>query len=300
MVRKIPAETRALLKVTREFVNLSYRELAKKYGVSKSVAHKVCNAKTKENSKPGRPGRPKVLCERSERKLLRTFFKLRRTSPNFSVKDLIVESGLDATKYCRRTVSRFLIKKGYKLRQARKKGLLSEKDLRLRRQYARNMKNVLKKYPNYFTNHVGFYLDGVSFVHKSDPLKAAVQPKSRVWRTKGEGLNIESHSLTHEFLGNLGPYYFQPYITQPTRITDHSATLIDNIYFNSIEHETISGNLICDITDHFPNFLILNKFTCASSKPVIYRRDYYKFNENVLLEEVRQISWGMFCLKLKM
>ena len=113
-------------------------------------------------------------------------------------------------------------------------------------------------------------------------------------------LNFETHPLTHEFLGNLGPYYFQPYITQPTRITDHSATLIDNIYFNSIEHETISGNLICDITDHFPNFLILNKSTCASSKPIIYQRDYSKFNENVLLEEVQQISWGMFCLKLKM
>ena len=52
MVRKISTETRALLKVAREFVNLSYRELAKKYGVSKSVAHKVCNPKTKENSKP--------------------------------------------------------------------------------------------------------------------------------------------------------------------------------------------------------------------------------------------------------
>ena len=50
------------------------------------------------------------------------------------------------------------------------------------------MKNVLKKYPNYFPSHVGFYLDGVSFIHKSDPLKAAVQAKSRVWRTRGEGL----------------------------------------------------------------------------------------------------------------
>ena len=52
------------------------------------------------------------------------------------------------------------------------------------------MKNVLKKYPNYFTNHAVFYLDGVSFIHKPDPLKAAVQPKSRVWRTKGEGLTF--------------------------------------------------------------------------------------------------------------
>ena len=52
------------------------------------------------------------------------------------------------------------------------------------------MKNVLKKYPNYFTNHVGLYLDGVSFIHKSDPLKAAVQQRSRVWRTKGERLKF--------------------------------------------------------------------------------------------------------------
>ena len=28
----------------------------------------------------------------------------------------------------------------------------------------------------------------MSFIHKSNPLKAAVQPKSRVWRTRGEGL----------------------------------------------------------------------------------------------------------------
>ena len=99
-------------------------------------------------------------------------------------------------------------------------------------------------------------------------------------------LNYESHPLTHEFLGNLGPYCFQPYITQPTRITDHSATLIDNI-----EHETLRGNLICDISDHFSNFLILNKFACTSSNPTIYRRDYSNFNEEMLLEEVRQVNW---------
>jgi hypothetical protein len=46
-------------------------------------------------------------------------------------------------------------------------------------------------------------------------------------------LNYESYPLTHEFIGSLSPYCFQPYITQPTPITDHSATqLIDNIYFN--------------------------------------------------------------------
>ena len=54
--------------------------------------------------------------------------------------------------------------------------------------------------------------------------------------------------------------FFQPHILQPTRITDHSATLIDNIFFNSIEHITVSGNVEY-LSDHLPNFIILNRFS---------------------------------------
>ena len=46
------------------------------------------------------------------------------------------------------------------------------------------------------------------------------------------------------------------------RITDHSATLIDNIYFISIEHSCVSGNLLYDTSDHLPNFLTINKLSC--------------------------------------
>ena len=67
-------------------------------------------------------------------------------------------------------------------------------------------------------------------------------------------LNYESHPPTDDFINNLRVFFFQPHILQPTRITDHTATLIDNIYFNSIEHCYISGNLVCDISDHLPNF----------------------------------------------
>ena len=34
--------------------------------------------------------------------------------------------------------------------------------------------------------------------------------------------------------------------TKPTRITEHSTTLIDNIFFNSLEYHTVSGNLVTD------------------------------------------------------
>ena len=76
------------------------------------------------------------------------------------------------------------------MRQAKKKGLLNNKDKRLRLSYAPEVKRVLRQLPDYYTNHVAFYLDAVSFVHKNDPRKAAVQPKSRGWRNKGEGLAI--------------------------------------------------------------------------------------------------------------
>ena len=52
-----------------------------------------------------------------------------------------------------------------------KKGLLSENDKKKRRVYARDTKrNILKREPDFFfTNGVRFYLDGVSFVHKTNP-----------------------------------------------------------------------------------------------------------------------------------
>lgn len=71
-------------------------------------------------------------------------------------------------------------------------------------------------------------------------------------------LKFGVHPATDDCLDTLGSYFFQPQILQPTRITDHSATLIDNILFNSVEHFLIGGNLVYDLTDHLPNFLIIN------------------------------------------
>ena len=69
-------------------------------------------------------------------------------------------------------------------------------------------------------------------------------------------LNFEDCQLTEEFINTTVSYDFLPHILQPTRITDHTATLIDNIFFNSNELFSISGNLVCDLTDHLPIFFI--------------------------------------------
>ena len=69
---------------------------------------------------------------------------------------------------------------------------------------------------------------------------------------------------------HLADIFFLPQILQPTRVTDHSATIIDNIFFNSLEHHSVSGNIVHDLTDHLPNFLIINKFSHVPSKTKIF------------------------------
>ena len=80
-------------------------------------------------------------------------------------------------------------------------------------------------------------------------------------------------------------------ILQPTRITDHSSTLIDNIFFNSIEHFIISGNVVYDLTDHLPNFIIFDKFSTLPLNIKIHKRDYSKLNKEALINDIQSINW---------
>ena len=66
---------------------------------------------------------------------------------------------------------------------------------------------------------------------------------------------------------------------------------IDNIFFTSFEHFTISGNIIYDISVHLPNFLIFDKFSSLSNSVKLYKRDYSHFNPQHLLSEFQLIDW---------
>ena len=109
---------------------------------------------------------------------------------NITVKNVVKESGISLQAAHRQTFSRFLNEKGYGYFVARRKGLVSEKDRKLHLKYARKMKRELVRNSEFFKDEVVFYLDGVSFVHKQNPLQATIGTKSRVWRKKGEGLKF--------------------------------------------------------------------------------------------------------------
>ena len=105
-------------------------------------------------------------------------------------------------------------------------------------------------------------------------------------------LNYDTHTQTEDFINTLNSYFFEPHIIKPTRITDHTATLIDNIFFNSVDFDAISGNLIFDLTDHLSNFLIINDLKPSSKKEYLYRRDFSNFNEQSFLSAFKKINWN--------
>jgi hypothetical protein len=87
---------------------------------------------------------------------------------------------------------------------------------------------------------------------------------------------------------------FIPHITCPTRITSQSATLIDNIFIhhtsNTIEEKITTGNILTDITDHLPNFMIFGEDEEKSSNEYktirIYSEDNIeKFKHHLEKEE---------------
>ena len=60
----------------------------------------------------------------------------------------------------------------------------------------------------------------------------------------GWGCKNDSHSPTQDFLNILYSNYFYPIIHKPSiRVTDRSATLIDNILTNSLNNVLQSGIL---------------------------------------------------------
>ena len=74
-----------------------------------------------------------------------------------------------------------------------------------------------------------------------------------------------------------------PLITKPTRVSDSSATIIDHILTNDLEHSSILGIVETnEISDHYP-ILCQSQVNTDSKKEdstVTFYRDKSKFDSN--------------------
>ena len=79
-------------------------------------------------------------------------------------------------------------------------------------------------------------------------------------------INYHKNRGTYEFLEQFFNHNFTPQITLPTRITEKIATLIDNNFVNCRAQKYNSGNITTSISDHLPQFIIIEDFFFFLSK----------------------------------
>ena len=103
------------------------------------------------------------------------------------------------------------------------------------------------------------YNFNISFSQLLQKLKKKKKNQKTI-TTGGFNLNLldcAKNIETYEFLESIFSNNFTPKINLPTKMIGTSPILIDNILINSQENVDISGNLTTSISDHLPQFTII-------------------------------------------
>ena len=104
-------------------------------------------------------------------------------------------------------------------------------------------------------------------------------------------LDYASHTPTSDFVNNFFSHSLLPCIHHPTRVSEQRASVIDNIYTNATNASVISGNIVMQISDHFPQFLILKNTQVSHNKLESFKYDYSRFKEDKFLDDFNQIDF---------
>ena len=106
-------------------------------------------------------------------------------------------------------------------------------------------------------------------------------------------LKSETNTDTKDFFDTLTSNLFVPHVTLPTRVTNRSQTLIDNIFSNNPEFENCtSGNFTFSISDHLAQFLIV---PTSDNRPLkvhnIKVRNTKNYSHAELVADIINIDW---------
>ena len=101
---------------------------------------------------------------------------------------------------------------------------------------------------------------------------------------------------TTDLLNQMNTHCLIPLVSKPTRITDETATLIDNIFI-SCSNNCTAGVLISDISDHLPVFLldvgVFESVDCGNSASIeISYRLINEISVSKLCEELMNFDYG--------
>ena len=108
--------------------------------------------------------------------------------------------------------------------------------------------------------------------------------------------NVKGGLSTQHFKNIFSSNYCFPFINKPTRVTDHSASLIDNIYSNIPSQNCFSGILKTSISDHYGIFCIDNDCNLNNDKVQIVKRSFTLKNIANFKNCLQNVTWDFVYL----
>ena len=108
--------------------------------------------------------------------------------------------------------------------------------------------------------------------------------------------NVKGGLSTQHFKNIFSTNYCFPFINKPTRVTDHSASLIDNIYSNIPSQNCFSGILKTSISDHYGIFCIDNDCNLNNDKVQIVKRSFTLKNIANFKNCLQNVTWDFVYL----
>ena len=106
-------------------------------------------------------------------------------------------------------------------------------------------------------------------------------------------LNSAIHPPTHKFIETLDELMLYLTITHPTCITNHSATLIDNIFVTETLHRNFESTiLIDDISDHLQTIVMPKQTRLMNKEPIEFKsRCLNEIKLKQVNHELMRVDW---------
>ena len=84
---------------------------------------------------------------------------------------------------------------------------------------------------------------------------------------------------------------FLPLTINPTKVSNSSATVIDNIYSNFSHYQHSSGNILMTISEHFSQFFSVSRTKLDLKDINIYQRNYSNCDSNYFRDDISIQKW---------
>src|SRR6218665_2887309 len=105
-------------------------------------------------------------------------------------------------------------------------------------------------------------------------------------------LKLDEHHPTGNFLNIMASFKFIPAILRPTRITEFTATLIDNIYTNS--NQTMDSCILIEDIDHLPIILFIeHDYSTCKLHAKSSKRNFSEQNIKSFIASLQSIDWSV-------